>query len=454
MERSRTMNCVILATEDQAGAQPGEFRPLWRLHGLSLLERAVLTARRAGCRRILVVATREIDRVRDQLADWALAWRPDVELELVTPSGPAQGGAAAALAALRGVLYEPFLLFGADRLFDPRLLETLADHDPADRLVTLAVDSERENPVVDPDRAVRVRRLGDQVEDLGRHLEWYDGLATGLALVQPQWLASLEDEGDERLESLLGASARRGRVGAMDVTGAFWCPIEDHQRLKSCGRAFLRHVRTDLEGGLVARWFNRLFSIQLSRLLVRFRVRPGQMAAVGLLLSALAAWLLSRGHYPALVAGGLVAQLAAMVGGSDSELARLKLLDERPGGWWGRLFDHYADTLLLAGAAWPLIAGAPAVATVAAWLALSGSAALALTAGRYRRCLARRSGARSSAMAWWLGRDSRVFILLLGALADAMLVALVCLAVLTHAEALRRSLICRHLARDEAVAGK
>ena len=431
------MNCVILATEDQAGAQPGEFRPLWRLHGLSLLERAVLTARRAGCRRILVVATREIDRVRDQLADWALAWRPDVELELVTPSGTEQGGAATALAALRGVLSEPFLLFGADRLFDPRLLETLADHDPAGRLVTLAVDSERENPVVDPDRAVRVRRLGDQVEDLGRHLEWYDGLATGLMMVDPGFLERLPMTREQELEAIVRALALEGQVGSLDVSGRFWCPVDDARRLKKCGRAFLRHVRTDLEDGPVARWFNRPFSIQLSRLLARFRVRPAQMAAVAFGLSALAAWLLARGDYPHLVAGGLLAQLAVMVGGSDSELARLRLLSEGYGGWLRRLWDHYADSLLLLGAAWPWL-GQSRPGAVVAYLALAGVAALALTAGRYRRCLV----GRRSALSWWLGRDARTFILLLGALGDRVLPALVVIALLAHLETLRRVLVC------------
>ncbi len=434
------MKCVILATSDDADV----FRPLWRVHGLSLLERAVLTARRAGCHDILVVSSREIDKVRKQLSDWMVAWRPQVSLELVTPPEVETDDTVAALAALKGMVREPFLFFTADRLLDPRLLEKMAKRDLNGRLVALAVDGERENPVVDPERALRVRRLDDGVEDLGPRLEWYDGLATGVVSAVPEFLERLVDDRPQTLEAELRRLAAEGRVGALDVTGNFWCPVEDSNRLKRCGQSFLRHVRTDLEGGLVARWFNRLFSIQLSRLLVGFHVRPGQMAAIGLLLAALAAWLMAHGDYPSLVAGGLLAQLATMVGGSDSELARLKLLDERHGGWLGRLFDHYADTLLLLGAAWPSLSGS-FDAVLAAYLALSGCAALALTAGRYRRCLVER---RPSSLAWWLGRDLRVFILLLGALANAMLVALVILALLTHLETGRRLLICRLAAVD------
>ncbi len=436
------MKCVILATTDQAGEAPGDFRPLWRLHGLSLLERAVLSARWAGCREILVVATQEAQRVREQLADWAVNWQPEVQLKLVTLPEEPHMGMLAALAALRGVIDEPFLFFGADRLFDPRLLASLVHHDMGEQLVTLAVDSERENPVVDAERVIRVRRLDDGIEDLGPKLEWYDGLATGLAKASPEFLEHVNKDGQETLEALLRRLAEEGRVGALDVTGRFWCPIEDSKRLKPCGRAFLRHVRTDLDDGLIARWFNRPFSIQLSRLLVHFRVRPGQMAGVGFILSAVAAWLLAQGTYPYLVAGGVLAQVAAMVGGSDSELARLKLLDERHGGWLGRLFDHYADTLLLLGAAWPY-ANETGLVMVAAYFALSGSAALALTAGRYRRCLAQVRKEGRLRLAWWLGRDSRIFVLLLGALADALAAALVILALLAHFESLRRLLACR-----------
>jgi len=232
-------------------------------------------------------------------------------------------------------------------------------------------------------------------------------------------------------------------VRAVKTAGLLWVDVDSPQALKKAEGALLRALREKPTDGPVARHFNRPLSVRLSRVLVRTPITPNQLSLLCFLLSGLAALLMAMPGHLALALGGLLAQAASVLDGSDGEVARLKLLESEYGAWFDAVLDRYSDGLLLLGLTWHAW-GQAQQGTALLWGfgAVMGSFALSYTADKYDQFIRRRLSERGRPPLR-LGRDLRVFLIALGAVANQALAALVLLAVLMNGEVLRRLLLLR-----------
>jgi CDP-L-myo-inositol myo-inositolphosphotransferase len=196
--------------------------------------------------------------------------------------------------------------------------------------------------------------------------------------------------------------------------------------------------------GPVARHLNRPVSRWLSRYLVRTAVTPNQISLASLLLSCIAAGLMALGGYPALAAGGVLAQLASVVDGCDGEIARLKHSQSEFGGWFDAVLDRYADAILLFGLMWhEFSATGTNLSVVLGFAAIVGSFLNSYTADKYDGLMAQRLRGASY---FRLGRDVRVFLVFLGAILNQPLFTLGVVALVMNVEVVRRIVICRRAA--------
>ena len=163
-------------------------------------------------------------------------------------------------------------------------------------------------------------------------------------------------------------------------------------------------------------------------------------------MSTIAAGLLAVGGYPALAAGGVMAQLASIVDGCDGEIARLKGLQSDFGGWFDAILDRYADAFLLFGLMWHAFASTGARLSLAiGFAAIVGSFINSYTADKYDWLMARKLQGSPYLR---LGRDVRVFTIFLGALFNLPLLTLGVIALATNAEVVRRILVFRRARAD------
>jgi len=161
------------------------------------------------------------------------------------------------------------------------------------------------------------------------------------------------------------------------------------------------------------------------------------------LCSLLAAGLFALGGYVALLIGGVLAQFASIIDGCDGEVARMKYQSSDFGGWFDAVLDRYADAFLLFGLTWHLLA-----VEVNGWIlfvgfmAIIGSFMLSYTADKYDNLMRERirAGGKTGLR---MGRDVRVFLIFLGAVANMVLPVLVLIAVVMNVETLRRIMIAR-----------
>ena len=415
-------------------------KPLTKVLGLTLAERVVCTLLDAGIRRFLVTLGFEAETVRAHFSD--IARRRGVTIDFIDAADWERGNGASALAAKGRTGEAPFFLVMIDHLFDPAIARALADDPPAPGEMRLAVDRDKDG-IFDLDDVTRVKIEDGRIQDIGKTLDDWDAGDTGIMLCTSGLFEGLERAAASNRHGLsdgLGELAGEGRARTVDVTGMSWLDVDTPEALREAGRRLMRDRGGKTRDGPVSRHLNRPVSQWLSRYLVRTTVTPNQISLISWMLSCIAAGLMALGGYPALAAGGALAQLASILDGCDGEIARLKHSRSAFGGWFDAVLDRYADAILLFGLMWHEFAATGThLSVVLGFAAIVGSFLNSYTADKYDGLMAQRL---QGAAYFRLGRDVRVFVIFLGAVLNLPLVTLGVVAVVMNVEVVRRIVVC------------
>lgn len=193
--------------------------------GRPLILRTLESVRAAGITSVTVVVGYEADRLRaliDRRAPDGLAigyaHNPEWRLE----------NGVSVLAARPMVRHGHFALLMGDHLFTPAVLDRLRRLPTETDVSVLAVDA---RPIA-PDaaaEATKVRLDGDRIQAIGKDLEVYDAVDTGLFVCAPVLFDALEaarGDGDTTLSGGIRRLAARGLMRAFDVEGAPWLDID------------------------------------------------------------------------------------------------------------------------------------------------------------------------------------------------------------------------------------
>jgi len=420
-------------------------KPLIRVLGLTLAERVVCTLMDTNIHRFLVTLGHEAETVREHFSD--IARRRGVTIDCIDAEGWERGNGASALAAKGRTGEMPFFLVMIDHLFDPKIARALANDPPAPGEMRLAVDRDKD-AIFDLDDVTRVKIDDGGIQAIEKTLDDWDAGDTGVMLCTSGLFEGLERAAASNKHGLsdgLRDLAREGRARIVDVTGLSWLDVDTPAALLEAEQRLMRDQGRKTRDGPVARHLNRPVSRWLSRYLVRTTVTPNQISLLSWMLSCAAAGLMAVSGYPALAAGGVLAQLASIVDGCDGEIARLKHTKSAFGAWFDAVLDRYADAVLLFGLMWHEFAVTGTnLSVVLGFAAIVGSFLNSYTADKYDGLMAQKL---QGASYFRLGRDVRVFVIFLGAVLNQPLVTLGAVALVMNVEVLRRIVIC---ARSEA----
>jgi CDP-L-myo-inositol myo-inositolphosphotransferase len=435
------MKCLMIAAgRGNRLADRGDCKPLTPLLGVPLIERSLLTAGRAGLTEFYVVTGYNGRKVRHFLDD--LAARRGLDIHHVVNEEWQQGNGLSVLKA-KDHLKENFVLLMGDHLIDAALLAGLSKKRIGEDEVCLAVDFNRENPLVRPDDVTKVRIEDEKVVRIGKTLQQYDAFDTGSFLCSPAVFAALEQAMAERDDSSLSGGiqvlAEQGKVSCFNVRGSFWIDVDDVTDLETAERSLLARLKKPADGP-VSRYVNRPLSTRISRRLVKGSVTPNQISLFCFLVSVVAAFVFALEGYWALLAGGVLAQFASIVDGCDGEVARLKFWESDFGGWFDAVLDRYGDAFLLGGLTWHAFAASGRdLDLLVGFLAIVGSFINSYTADKYDCLMAAKFSQGPNIR---IGRDVRIFLIFLGAVCNLPLVTLLVLAVLMNLENIRRVVVC------------
>ncbi|GBE06011.1 bifunctional IPC transferase and DIPP synthase [bacterium BMS3Abin10] len=434
------MKCLIIAAGKGSRLQQKcNSKPLIPILGIPLIERVIRSAIEAGADEFYVVTGYQGKRVRsflDQLSD-----RIKIHITSLTNEDWEKENGLSVLKA-QEYLQEPFLLLMADHLFDPALVRKLIEYPLANGEIALGVDKDIRNPLVDMEDVTRVKVENEKINIIGKGLTDFNGFDTGIFKCSPAIFDVLKrcrgKNGDTTLSGMVRIMAEGGHAKGINTSG-FWIDVDDPAAFRKAEKALLDNLRDKLNDGPISRYLNRPVSVIFSRRLAQFDITPNQISLFSFLCSVLAAGLFTLGGYLTMLMGGILAQFASIIDGSDGEVARLKFQSSDYGGWFDAVLDRYSDAFLLFGLTWHVYLNTSG--NLVLWIgfaAIIGSFMLSYTADKYDSLMRNRISKRIR-----LGRDTRVFVIFLGALFNQAYLVLVIIAVVMNIETMRRVIVCR-----------
>jgi len=223
------MNCLILAAGHGSRLREiSESKPLTPIAGVPLIEHVVRAAMAAGATRFTVVTGHQAARVEAFLAE--LAARVGTAIACVRIADwDLPNGHSVLVGAAR--IDGDYLLLMSDHLFDPALARRLLDERPAGAALTLAVDSDWRRESLDLDDATKVASEGDRITGIGKTLDVFDAVDTGVFVATPalaEVLNAAIAEGEAgSLSQGVQRLADQGRAAVVDVTGLMWLDVDD-----------------------------------------------------------------------------------------------------------------------------------------------------------------------------------------------------------------------------------
>jgi choline kinase len=202
---------------------------------MPLISRTLLTAARAGIQLIDVIVGYQADAVR---AAATLTPLSGVTLRFHHNNRWHEENGVSALASKPHVGDERFALLMGDHIFNWQVLERLLAHRTDEGESLLAVDRREASPERVAE-ATRVRLAGDRITAIGKQVDPFDALDTGVFVFSSLIFAALEESaaaGDTSLSGGVRRLAARGLMRGVDTDGSGWWDIdtlEDLDHLQS-----------------------------------------------------------------------------------------------------------------------------------------------------------------------------------------------------------------------------
>ena len=216
-------------------------KPLTPLLGKTLLERAVLACQRAGATKCYIVVGYDKERIVSQIE--TLARRLPIPLQAIVNSDWEAGNGTSAYAA-KPYVEGSFFLIMCDHVFDPALLRALIEVGCAGQSCLLAVDH-RTNDIFDLDDATKVQLDGQSIVSIGKQLNAFNAIDTGLFLCRPDLFKALRQArelGDASLSGGMRQLIHAGQLRGVDIGDGFWIDVDTPESLAYAEGELLNRV--------------------------------------------------------------------------------------------------------------------------------------------------------------------------------------------------------------------
>ena len=347
----KAMKVVIIAAGDGGRLRRKNknlIKPLIPILGVSLIERVILSCKEAGFNDFVVVVGFKKDELVSCLN--RIAEKQNISLQIAENPQWKKGNGTSVLACER-FAEEPFVLVMCDHIFDPEILQGLVQEKLSTDECVLAVDR-RTNEIFDLEDATKVQYQGREIKAIGKELDSFNGIDTGIFLCTPAIFYALREANQQNkcpLSNGVRYLIRDKKMKMHDIGDRFWIDVDTGKSVKRAKRLLLTNLPKPQEDGFVSQYLNRAISLKVSSFLSYTKLTPNSITIISFVLALIGAYLFSFGNYLWTVVAGILVQLSSIMDGCDGEIARLKYLKSRFGGWLDTILDRYADTAIAIG---------------------------------------------------------------------------------------------------------
>jgi len=227
----RIKQCLILAAGNGSrlravsGSLP---KPLVKFRGRPILEHIVRRAQAAWIDEFVIVLGYRGELIRSWFDN---CWTGRARFTWVENPDYHKSNGISALKA-RNALDDNFLLLMADHIFEAETARMMVRQNLAPGEVILGVDPDIDR-IFDIDDATKVRRCGDRIVEIGKEIQEYDAIDTGMFLCTPSLFDDLErssKDGNCSLSDGMRRLASGRRLRALEID-APWHDLDTPEAL-------------------------------------------------------------------------------------------------------------------------------------------------------------------------------------------------------------------------------
>lgn len=442
------MKAVILAA-GQGKRISSEFslpKPLVSLFSLSLIERVILSAKKAGVKDFVVVLGWMGEKIKSKLGD-GKKYGVKIEYVFNKEFKEKENGYSLFLAKDFFKKEEKFLVLMSDHIFDWRVIKELLEKKDSlkENEAYLVVDFHPPE-YIDKDDATKIKLDKEgKIKNLSKKLEDYDGFDCGIFLFSTFIFDCLKEaisQGKTSLSEGVSLFTKKGKLFPFSQK-YFWQDVDTKKDLEFAKKILLKNAFERKEDGPITKILNRKISSFLTPFLVYFS--PNFISFLSFLLGAISGFLFAMGGRIFNLFGAILVQLSSIIDGCDGEVARLKFQESQVGAVFDSVLDRYADAMIILGIGTQLLKENFSLSVFfLIFLALLGSIMPAYLGGYSRYHL----GAKKIPKSLPTERDIRLFLIFLGGILNNFWWVLFLLS-LFNLEVFRRLIISFKIYRSE-----
>ena len=229
---SLTRKCLILAAGNGTRLRAVSAnlpKPLVAFQRRPILEHVLNGARAAGIEEFVIVLGYRGHLIRHWVET---CWSGQARFTFVENPDYHKSNGISALKA-RHALDENFLLLMADHIFEPETARMMLRQQLGPREVMLGVDPKIDR-IFDMDDATKVRRIGEWIVEIGKDIQSYDAIDTGMFLCSPALFDDLDHattDGNCSLSDGMRRAASQGRLRGLEIGDAAWDDLDTPEAL-------------------------------------------------------------------------------------------------------------------------------------------------------------------------------------------------------------------------------
>jgi len=345
-----------------------------------------------------------------------------------------KGNGASFLSVLNHIKKKQFYLLMVDHIFNDEFYSTISKSKINNAKCYLIITKSLSS-MHDYNDATRVKIVENKITNIGKSISEADGFDAGFFILHSEAFNDVKNLSEKKflaLSDIMQVLIQEQKLYFIEVVADSWLDIDTKIDFSNAKDFLLNFSSSKTNDGPISTYFNRRISKWITSKLVYYPITPNQISVVTFLISVIASLIIAKQGYFFLVLGALLAQLSSILDGCDGEIARLKLLGSKYGGWFDQVLDRYSDLFIIAGLTFhTYFLHNTLVVFIIGFIAVGGKIILSYTAYVYDSVISKHSNFR-------MGRDITIFIILIGAIMNIPYITLMILAVITNVEVCRR----------------
>jgi len=435
MKNKNIDTAVILAAgKGERISNTDEFvaKPLIKIFDVSLIERSIKNLiNNLNVKKIYIVTGFNHEEINDHLVK--LKNKLSLNVEVVFAKNWEKGNGASFLAILDKMNHQQFYLLMADHLFNNEFYNAISKYKMNNK--SYLIISRTLSSLNDFNDATKVNVVDDKINDIGKSINDNNAFDTGFFILNSDKFNNVNKLSVREklsLSEVIQELVQQKKLYFVEVPEDSWFDIDTSQDLLKAKNYLLNNSNSKINDGSISKYINRPISKWITSKIMDYPLTPNQISIAVFFISVFSGLIISIEGYFFLLLGALLAQLSSILDGCDGEIARLKLLKSKFGGWLDRVFDRYSDLFIFTGLTFhTYFIHKTLTVFFIGFIAVGGKIILSYTAYVYDSAISKRSDFR-------MGRDITIFIILIGAIMNIPYITLMILAVITNVEVCRR----------------